>query len=164
MIFCVKNSPEKNFKKLTPDSSSSIPITLCSRFMKNISLDFYLILGPISEVRTHKQSSNQAIKQTIFFPRLFSTRKRKNFFCKKSGLLCKKKWPEKNFEKLTPDSSSSTSITHWSSFMNNISLYFYAILRPISEVRTYKQSINQTIFFSMTLLYEKENKMFVNFV
>ncbi len=42
--------------------------------------------------------------------------------------------------------------------MNNISLYFYAILRPISEVRTYKQSINQTIFFSMTLLYEKENK------
>ncbi len=71
---------------------------------------------------------------------------KKKSFCKKSGPLCKKKWSEKNFKKLTQDSCSSTSITHWPSFMNNISLYFYAILRPISEVRTYKQSIRQFFF------------------
>src|SRR5437868_15132794 len=44
---------------LTSDSNSPPPIALRSRFMKNISLYFYLILRPISEVRTDKQSSRQ---------------------------------------------------------------------------------------------------------
>jgi hypothetical protein len=44
----------------------------------------------------------------------------------------------------------------------NNSLYFYLILGPISEVRTRKQSSNQADnFFSKTLLYEKENNMWM---
>ncbi len=49
--------------------------------------------------------------------------------------------------------------THKQSSRQFISLYFYLILGPISEVRTHKQSSRQ--FFSKTLLYEKENNMWV---
>jgi hypothetical protein len=75
VFLCLKKWSTKKLKKLTSDSNSSTPITLRSTLIKMFLLYLYLILWSISEVRTHKQSSNKAIRQFMFV-RLFSTRKR----------------------------------------------------------------------------------------
>jgi hypothetical protein len=59
--YLLKIDPKKNLKKLTSDSSSSTAITLRSTLIRKFLVYLYLILGPISEVRTHKQSSKQTI-------------------------------------------------------------------------------------------------------
>ena len=63
------STSEKNFKKLTPDSNSSIPITLRSTLIKTVTKRCFF--DPAD-----RQPSRQFI-----FPRLFSTRKRKRETC-----------------------------------------------------------------------------------
>ncbi len=118
-IFFIKNGQKMNVEKTDFGFGFLILDHLGSSFSKKNRKKIFFIK---SLSRAENNQSKKFRKTTNRFElldpqNLWSNFIRKKFFSKKNCPLSKKIDTQKNFHKLTSDSSSSTSITLWSNFM-----------------------------------------------
>ncbi len=141
-----KNRSEKNFKKLTSDSSSSTPITLRSTLIKKYFFVKKVVLCIKKSIRKKNFETN--IRFEFLDPDYPSVNTyKKIFLCEKSRPLYKKNRSQKKFKKLTSDSSSSTPITQGPTKFQASMVNYYEFLKSMFFWPWCKQTYTQTTYF-----------------